>query len=106
MESGNKSLVSEGTTYILLEKLSNFITRGNFSFPPSDAVKSYIDVFEVAKASDIRPVFNGRSSGINDSIWAPHFQLPTGTYMVHILDDGFKVHRKVGLNGSHLYNSS
>ncbi len=43
------------------------------------------------KADDIRPVYNGASSGLNDAIWAPWFGLPTvhsqlrriepGTYM-------------------------
>ena len=76
---------------LLLAKLSNFITRGYFSFPPPEEVQSYIDVFEVAKGSDIRPVFNGKSSGINDAVWAPNFQLPTATSMVNILDYDFEV---------------
>ena len=54
-------------------------------------MKSVLDVFTVPKADDIRPVYNGASSGLNDAIWAPWFGLPTvlsqlrgiqpGTYM-------------------------
>ena len=77
--------------HLLLKKLSSFITKGYFRFPPPDKVCSYIDVFEVAKCTDIMPVFNGRSAGINDAVWAPKFQLPTATSMVNILDYDFEV---------------
>ncbi len=40
-------------------------------------MKSVLDVFTVPKADDIRPVYNGASSGLNDAIWAPWFGLPT-----------------------------
>ena len=76
---------------LLLEKLSIFITKVYFSFPPPDKVYSYTDVFAVAKGKDIRPVFNGRLSGINDAMWAPKFQLPIATSMVNILDYDFEV---------------
>ena len=34
-------------------------------------MKSVLDVFTVPKADDIRPVYNGASSGLNKAIWAP-----------------------------------
>ena len=40
-------------------------------------VKSVLDVFTVPKADNVRPVYNGGSSGLNEAIWAPWFGLPT-----------------------------
>ena len=33
--------------------------------------------FSVPKGEDIMMVYNDKSSGINSSLWAPHFALPT-----------------------------
>lgn len=76
---------------LLLEKLSNFITNGYFSFPPPDGVYSYIDIFQVAQSTDTMHVFNGRPSVINNSVCAPKFQLPTVTSMLNILNYDFEV---------------
>jgi hypothetical protein len=58
-------------------------------------VSSLISFFAVPKGdSDIRMVYNGTQSGLNDSLWAPWFRLPTieqhlravmpGTYMADL----------------------
>ena len=75
---------------LLLEKLNKFITRDYFSFPPPKQVTSYIDMFQVTKGTDIRPVFNGLSTGLNAAVWPPSFQLPTSNSMVNILNYGYK----------------
>jgi hypothetical protein len=38
---------------------------------------SYINYFEVPKTDDIRVVYNGTSCGLNPTMWAPKFWLPT-----------------------------
>ena len=45
----------------------------------------------MAKGEDVRPVFNGQSSGVNEIVWAPPFQLPTSSSMAGILDYDVKV---------------
>jgi hypothetical protein len=73
-------------------------------------VKSLISFFTIPKVEDdVRIVYNGMKSGLNDSLWAPWFQLPTidqqlqavepGTFMAD-LDNGemflnFMLHPKV-----------
>ena len=58
----------------------------------SGDVKSLTHYFYMDKGEDIRMVYNGTSSGLNDSLWETHFALLTvasmliavyvGTYMV------------------------
>ena len=40
-------------------------------------VKILTHYLAVQKGEDISMVYNGTSSGINSSLWAPHFNLPT-----------------------------
>jgi hypothetical protein len=41
-------------------------------------VKSLMSFFSVPKGEDdVRMVYNGSESGLNDSIWVPRFVLPT-----------------------------
>ena len=40
-------------------------------------VKSLTHYFSVTKGEDISMVYNRTSSGINSSLWATHFYLPT-----------------------------
>lgn len=40
-------------------------------------IRSLIDFFDVPKGDDIRMVYNGTSSGLNDALWAPSFFLPS-----------------------------
>jgi hypothetical protein len=70
---------------LLLPKLQRVIERGYVvtnqdpqSIPDcQDFVRSLIDYFGVPKEKDIRLVYNGTSSGLNKSVWAPNFWLPT-----------------------------
>jgi hypothetical protein len=42
-------------------------------------IQSLTDFFDVPKGEDIRMVYNGTSSGLNDALWAPSFFLPTAS---------------------------
>ena len=68
-----------------LEKFIKFIDRGYFDFHPKQFTKSLIDYFCVPKGDDdVRVVFNGTSSGLNGSVWAPNFWLPTADSLLRI----------------------
>ena len=57
------------------EKLSDVRNKG---YIDKGNVSSVTSFFEVPKGdSDIRMVYNGTSSGLNDAVWAPWFSLPT-----------------------------
>jgi hypothetical protein len=43
----------------------------------------------VPKANDIRPVYNGTSSGLNAAVWAPNFGLPTAQSETDALNYGY-----------------
>ena len=63
---------------IAKEQLESKISKlRKYGYVALGVVKSVLDVFTVPKAEDIRPVYNGASSGLNDAIWAPWFGLPT-----------------------------
>ena len=48
-------------------------------------------MFTVAKGEDVRPVFNGQTSGINEIVWVSSLQLPTSSSITGILDYDVKV---------------
>ena len=49
---------------------------------------SLISVFDVPKGKDdIRLVYNGSSSGLNDAVWAPWFSLPTVDSHLRAVDE-------------------
>ena len=49
-------------------------------------VVSLIHYFHVKKGIfDVRMVYNGTGCGLNDSVWAPHFGLPTVRQILHSL---------------------
>ena len=53
-------------------------------------VLSLMHMFYVPKGdSDVRMVYNGTSSGINDCLFAPHFGLPTILYILRSLRPGY-----------------
>lgn len=54
-----------------------------------DDTKSLIDYFYVPKATDIRPVYNGASCGINRALWAPNFWLPIAKAALWLLGVGY-----------------
>ena len=53
-------------------------------------VKNLIGYFAVPKAEDIRLVLNGSSCGLNNSVWAPKFWLPTSASMTRVLSYNYK----------------
>jgi hypothetical protein len=53
-------------------------------------ITSLMPFFEVAKGSaDVRMVYDGSASGLNDKLWAPWFPLPTVDCLVRSLDPGY-----------------
>jgi len=60
------------------EKLEKVIDRGYLKSAGDREVLSLMFVFDVEKGEyDIRLVYDGSKSGLNDAIWAPWFPLPT-----------------------------
>jgi hypothetical protein len=75
---------------LILKKLQKILDRGYVLVPKHRAfIRSLMDFFEVEKDSDIRLVYNGTSCGLNDSIWAPHFWLPTPATAARLLGYGY-----------------
>ena len=71
-ESGEKDPVTRSQVVAKLEKVRKrkYIAPGK--------VSSLTDFFSVPKgADDIRLVYNGTSSGLNDILWVPGFPMPT-----------------------------
>ena len=59
----------------IIEKLADVRSKG---YIQKGKVKSLTSFFAVPKSDDdIRMVYNGTSSGLNDAVWAPWFALPT-----------------------------
>jgi hypothetical protein len=54
-----------------------------------NSVESLVDYLFVPKADDIRPVYNGTSSGLNAAVWAPNFWLPTAQSATDVLNFGY-----------------
>ena len=53
--------------------------------------------FSVPKGEDIIMVYNGTSRGINSSLWAPNFDLPTVKSTLHAVERGtFMAYRDIG----------
>jgi hypothetical protein len=74
----------------ILEKLKKVLDRGYMKVPVSLAfVKSLIDSFPVEKDEDIRMVYNGTSSGLNDALYAPGFWLPFPASAARVLGVGY-----------------
>jgi len=74
----------------LFSKILKGIKRGYLKFIPSWRVKNLIDYFGVPKADDIRMVQNGSSCGLNSSVWASNFWLPTSQSMTRVLGYNYK----------------
>jgi hypothetical protein len=51
-----------------------------------DFIMSYIDYFGVPKADSIRVVYNRASCGLNQTVWAPNFWLPTAKSATRVLN--------------------
>ena len=65
------------TTRLVVTKLENVLTKGYIQSPDYD-ILSWISFFPVQKGlDDARMVYNETSNGLNDTLWAPWFPLPT-----------------------------
>jgi hypothetical protein len=66
----------------LAAKIDTVLERGYLEM---ESIKSHIDVFPVAKADDIRAVYNGSKSGLNEAVWAPSSFLPTSKSALQVM---------------------
>ena len=74
----------------VLSKIKKVVDRGYLIPTPKIDVSSLMFVFDVPKGdSDIRMVYDGSKSGLNDSIWAPWFPLPTAESFFDVLMPGY-----------------
>ena len=70
----------------MVEKLSTVLRRGYIS---PGRIASLTSFFGVPKGTeDIRMVYDGTASGLNDSMWAPNFPLPTVAHQLRALAPG------------------
>jgi hypothetical protein len=76
---------------MILEKLKTILDRGYVVLSPNkDCIKSLMDFFKVDKGiTDICMVYNGTSCGLNDTLWAPNFFLPTPASAARVLGYGY-----------------
>jgi hypothetical protein len=70
---------------LYLAKFRNIIQRG---YVKKGRITGLTDYFGVEKDKDIRMVYNGSSCGLNKSLWAPNFWLPTPDTALNLLDFG------------------
>ena len=77
------------TNELIREKLTNIRTKG---YVESGNIFSLMSYFNVPKGKDdIRMVYDGTKSGLNDSLWAPWFPLPTVEGLIRSLEPGFSM---------------
>ena len=78
---------SERDRRLVCSKLEKVRSRGYIA---KGQVKSLTHFFYVPKGSDdIRMVYNGTSSGLNDCLFAPHFGLPVIRHTLRSLQEGY-----------------
>jgi hypothetical protein len=67
-------------------KIDTVVRRGYMVLVMAKMLLSLMDMFDVPKgANDIRLVYNGSKSGLNESFWAPWFCLSTVDMMCRTL---------------------
>lgn len=75
----------KGVVALVKEKLGDVRMK---AYLVAGVVLSLISVFDVPKGKDdIRLVYNGSSSGLNDAVWAPWFSLPTVDSHLRAVDE-------------------
>jgi hypothetical protein len=76
---------------MILEKLKNIIDRSYVVLPASTQfIQSLMEFLDVDKGiTDIRLVYNGTSCGLNETLWAPNFWLPTPAAAARVLGVGY-----------------
>ena len=76
---------------LVLSKILVCIQKGYIILTSDILIRNYIDYFAVAKGStDIRVVYNGASCGLNLSLFASSFWLPTSKTLTRFLSFGYK----------------
>ena len=76
----------------LSDKIQGCIVKGYMIPIKPSQVKNYIDYFAVPKGlTDIRVVYNGSSCGLNSSLFASNFWLPTSITVTRMLSYGYRV---------------
>ena len=64
------------------EKIQTALSKGYLSWASHHSIKCIMHFFQVPKGSeDIRMVYDGTKSGLNDALFAPWFALPTADSM-------------------------
>ena len=64
-------------------KIKKVLDKGYIELADIELIESFMHFFHVPKGEeDIRMVYDGTKSGLNDSIWSPWFALPTAESMV------------------------
>ena len=64
------------------EKIQTALSKGYLSWANHHCIKSFMHFFHVPKGSeDIRMIYDGTKSGLNDALFAPWFALPTADSM-------------------------
>ena len=82
-----KRPATEQDRLLVMEKLEKVRRRGYIAEGP---VRSLTHFFYVPKGdSDIRMVYNGTSSGLNNDLYAPHFGLPVIRHALRSLLPGY-----------------
>jgi len=83
------------TRELIRQKLTKVCSRG---YLEPGYIKALTSFFTVPKGdSDVRLVYNGTKSGLNDSLWAPWFRLPTVGQLLHaVVPDTYMADIDVG----------
>ena len=75
---------------LVRKKIKKVMERGYLVPTRRDKVRSLMFVFDVPKGeNDIRMVYDGSKSGLNDALWAPWFPLPTAESFFDVLMPGY-----------------
>ena len=79
----------EETKAKVLKKVEKVVARRYIEIVAEDRVSSLMYMFHVPKGeTDIRMVYDGSRSGLNDVLWAPWFALPRVSTMCSTVDTG------------------
>ena len=80
----------ETTRQLVKDKLQRVLMRGYVQRTHKDALKGLMFMFDVPKGeSDIRMVYDGTKSGLNQSLWSPWFRLPTAEALFEVVMPGY-----------------
>jgi hypothetical protein len=80
----------EANRLLVKEKVEEVLNKGYIVRTSPTGVRSLMFMFDVPKGlDDVRMVYNGSRSGLNDALWAPWFSLPTVETMTRALLPGY-----------------